>query len=181
MPLGGLVLVCIGTACCPCLAGHCRQKCPIWPQEKHFLFVESFPLGLISLFLFSLGEAPPEEVFSKEQALYIVHASASKAPLFQKTLYLPQPQAVLPEALGAKWRTPGPWEAPAEVVVVALNQTVVDKFLKVCVEWEGARQGAQPQLPVSPLLPREVEHSLPPFLSQWQNIWGSPLKSEIVG
>ena len=48
---GGLVLVCIGTACCPCLAGHCRQKHPIWPQEKYFLFVESFPLGLIFFFL----------------------------------------------------------------------------------------------------------------------------------
>ena len=31
---------------------------------------------------------PPEGVFSKEQALYIVHASALKAPLFQKKLYL---------------------------------------------------------------------------------------------
>ena len=47
---GGLVLVCIGTACCPCLAGHCRQKYPIWPQEKHFLFVESFPLGFFFFF-----------------------------------------------------------------------------------------------------------------------------------
>ena len=72
------------------------------------------------------------------------------------------------EALEAKWGTPGPWEAQAELVVVALNQKVVDKFLKVCVEWEGARQGAQPQRPVSSLLPREVEHSLPPFLCQWQ-------------
>ena len=42
-------------------------------------------------FFFSLGEAPPEGVSSKEQALYIVHASALKAPLFQKTLYLSQP------------------------------------------------------------------------------------------
>ena len=72
------------------------------------------------------------------------------------------------EALEAKWGTPGPWEAQAELVVVALNQKVVDKFLKVCVEGEGARQGAQPQRPVSPLLPREVDHSLPPFLCQWQ-------------
>ena len=45
----------------------------------------------INLFFFSLGEAPPEGVSSKEQALYIVHASALKAPLFQKTLYLSQP------------------------------------------------------------------------------------------
>ena len=72
------------------------------------------------------------------------------------------------EALEAKWGTPGSWEAPAEVAAVALNQKVVDKFLKVCVEGEGARQGAGPQHPVSPLLPREVEHSLPPFIHQWQ-------------
>ena len=32
------------------------------------------------------------------------------------------------EALGAKWVTPGPWEAQAEVAVFALNQKVVDKF-----------------------------------------------------
>ena len=64
--------------------------------------------------------------------------------------------------------TPGPWEAQAEVVAIALNQKVVDKFLKVCVEGEGARQGAGPQHPVSPLLPREVEYSLPPFIHQWQ-------------
>ena len=64
--------------------------------------------------------------------------------------------------------TPGPWEAQAEVVAIALNQKVVDKFLKVCVEGEGACQGAGPQHPVSPLLPREVEHSLPPFIHQWQ-------------
>ena len=31
-----------------------------------------------------------------------------------------------------------------------------DKFLKVCVEGAGACQGAWPQRPVSPLLPREV-------------------------
>ena len=72
------------------------------------------------------------------------------------------------EALEAKWGTPGPWEAQAEVVAIALNQKVVDEFLKVCVEGEGARQGAGPQNPISPLLPREVEHSLSPFLHQWQ-------------
>ena len=48
--------------------------------------------------------------------------------------------------------------------VVALNQKLLDKFLKVCVEGEGACQGALPQRPVSPLIPQEVEHSLPPFL-----------------
>ena len=72
------------------------------------------------------------------------------------------------EALEAKLGTPGSWEAQVEVVVVALSQKVVDKFLKVCIEGEGARQGARPQRPVSPLLPWEVEHSLPPFLCQWQ-------------
>ena len=54
--------------------------------------------------------------------------------------------------------------------VVILNQKLVDKFLKICVEEEGACQGAQPQRPVSPLTPWEVEHSLPPFLRQWQKI-----------
>ena len=66
------------------------------------------------------------------------------------------------DALEAKWGTPGPWEVQAEVAVVALNKKVVDKFLKVCVEGEGARQGVRPQRPVSPLLP--------PFLRQWQKI-----------
>ena len=74
------------------------------------------------------------------------------------------------EALEAKWGTPGPWGAQAEVAVVALNKKVVDKFLKVCIEGEGALQGPRPQRPVSPLLPREVEHSLPPFFCQWQKI-----------
>ena len=83
----------IGTACCPCLAGHCQQKCPIWPQEKHFLFVESFPLRLIFFFFFLAWVRPPEGVFS-----YIVHAAALKAPLFKKKkkkqkkpLYLSKP------------------------------------------------------------------------------------------
>ena len=34
--------------------------------------------------------------------------------------------SVLP--LGAKWGTPGSWEAQSKVVAVALNQKVVDKF-----------------------------------------------------
>ena len=66
--------------------------------------------------------------------------------------------------MGAKWGTPGSWEAQTEAVAIALNQKVVDKFfLKVCAEGEGARQGAQPQRPVSPLLPWEVKHFLPLF------------------
>ena len=59
------------------------------------------------------------------------------------------------EALEAKWGTPGPWEAQVEVAAIALNQKVVDEFLKVCAEGEGAHQAAQPQRPVSPLLPWE--------------------------
>ena len=54
--------------------------------------------------------------------------------------------------------------------VVTLNQKLFDKFLKVCVEEEGARQGAPLQCPVSPLTPQEAEHSLPPVLCQWQKI-----------
>ena len=68
--------------------------------------------------------------------------------------------------MGNSWALGGGTEA----VSMALNQKVVDKFLKVCAEQEGARQGTRPQRPVSPLLPREVEHSLPPFLHQWQKI-----------
>ena len=84
------------------------------------LFVESFPLGFFFFFL-SLGEAPLRGFSPRSISLYIVHASDSKAPLFQKTLYLPQPQAMLWEALGAKWGTPRPWEAQTEVVAIALN------------------------------------------------------------
>ena len=68
-----------------------------------------------------------------------MHASASKAFLFQKSLHPPQPQAMLWEALGANWGTPGPWEAQTEAAAIALNEKVVDKYLKVCVEREGAR------------------------------------------
>ena len=67
-----------------------------------------------------------------------MHASASKALLFQKSLHPPQPQAMLWEALGAKWGTPRPWEAQTEAAEIALTQKVVDKYLKVCVEGEGA-------------------------------------------
>ena len=79
------------------------------------------------------------------------------------------------EGLGAKWGIPRAWEAQAEVVVIALNQKVVDKFLKVFMEGEGARKVAQPQRSVSPLFPQEVEHSLPPFLCQWQKIWSAQM------
>ena len=35
------------------------------------------------------------------------------------------------------------WEAQTEVAVITLNQKVVDKFLTVCAEEEGAHQGAR--------------------------------------
>ena len=63
--------------------------------------------------------------------------SVSRAPLFQKTLYLFQPPAMFWEALGANWGTPGTWEVQTEAAAIALNQKVMDKFLKVCVEEEG--------------------------------------------
>ena len=87
------------------------KKCPIWPQEKHFLFVESFPLGLIFfifiyllLLLFWPGWGPPERFFSKEYALYIVHESALKAPLFQKKLFI---FLSLRQCSGRLWRQSG--------------------------------------------------------------------------
>ena len=66
-----------------------------------------------------------------------MHVPASKAALFQKILYLFQPQAMFWEALGEKWGTPGPWEAQTEAAAIALSQKVMDKFLKVFVEEEG--------------------------------------------
>ena len=76
------------------------------------------------------------------------------------------------EVLEAKWGIPKPWGGASRGGggVVALNQKVVDKFLKACVEGKGAHQGSWPQRPVNPLLPREVEHSLPSFLHQWLKI-----------
>ena len=65
-----------GTGCCLCLAGHFGKKCSIWPQEKHFAFVKSFLLRIFFLFCFSSffffwgGEAPPEGILCKEQALF---------------------------------------------------------------------------------------------------------------
>ena len=67
-----------GTACYLCLARHFGKKCSIWPQEKHFAFVKSFLLRIFffffscfsSFFFFLLGEAPPEGILCKEQALF---------------------------------------------------------------------------------------------------------------
>ena len=39
---------------------------------------------------------------------------------------------------GVKWGTFGPWKEQTEVAAIALNQNVVNKFLKVCIEGEGA-------------------------------------------
>ena len=33
--------------------------------------------------------------------------------------------------MGAKWRTPGPWEAQTEAAAITLNHKMVGKFLKV--------------------------------------------------
>ena len=86
------------------------------------------------------------------------------------------------EALYVNWGIPRSWKVQGEVVVIALNRKVVDTFLKVSVEWEGARQGTQPLCPVSPLLPQEVEHGLPPFLHQWNMICvgGEPASSTAI-
>ena len=39
---------------------------------------------------------------------------------------------------GVKWGTFGPRKEQTEVAAIALNQKVVNKFLKVCIEGEGA-------------------------------------------
>ena len=72
----------------------------------------------------------------------------------------------------AKWGTPKPWRRASGGGggVVALNQKVLDKFVQVCVEGEGARQGIQPQGPVSPLFPQEVEQSPSFSLSMAENM-----------
>ena len=48
------------------------------------------------------------------------------------------------ETLDAKWGVLKPWGGTSGGGVVALNQKVLDKFLKVFVEGEGTRQGAWP-------------------------------------
>ena len=75
------------------LGGTLLAKMPHLATRETFFIcrIVSIRINLFFFFFFSLGEAPPEGVSSKEQALYIVHASALKAPLFQKTLYLSQP------------------------------------------------------------------------------------------
>ena len=114
-----------------------------------------FQASLLFCFYFSLGEAPLrglflrstlcilciclfQEVlffcFRKPFIFFSLRQSVSRAPLFQKTLFLFQPQTMFWEALGAKWGTLGPCEAQTEAVAIALNQKVMDKFLKVCVE-----------------------------------------------
>ena len=74
------------------------------------------------------------------------------------------------ETLDAKWGVLKPWGGTRGGGVVALNQKVLDKYLKVFIEEKGTRQGVRLQCPVNPLLPREVEHSIPPFLHQLQKI-----------
>ena len=108
-----------------------------------------------------------------------MHVSALKAPLFKlKTNKQTNKNTSLSfSALGNtlegfEGKVGNSWDlgGAAEVAVVTLNQKVADKFLKVCVEWEGAHQGTQPLCPVSPLLPQEVGHGLPLFLHQWKKI-----------
>ena len=79
--------------------------------------------------------------FRKLFIFFSLRQSVSRAPLFRKTIYLFQPQAMFGEALGAKWGTLGPWEAQTEAVAIALNQKVMDTFLKVCVEEGGGLAG----------------------------------------
>ena len=74
----------------------------------------------------------PLRVFSKEHALHIVYVSALKVLLCKKLFIFFSLRQHL-------WRL---WEAQMEVAAVTLNQKVVDKFLKVCAEGEGAHQGA---------------------------------------
>ena len=123
-------------------------------------------LSLSFCFYFSLGEPrpPPQGGFLQGAGSVYCVSSALKAPLFQKNSLSFSALGNALGGFGGKVATPGPWEAQAEVVAIALNQKVVDKFLKVCVEGEGARQGTQPKRPVSPLFPREVEQS-PSFSS----------------
>ena len=68
----------------------------------------------------SLGEDPLKG-FTPKSTLWILSTLLPQRLLFQKILYPPQPQAMLWEALGAKWGTPRPWEAQTEVVAIALN------------------------------------------------------------
>ena len=84
----------------------------------------------INPFSHSLGEAPLRG-FSPRSMLCLLCMCLLQKPLCFRELYLPQPQAMLWEALGAKWGTPGPWEVQTEVTGIAINQNVMDKFLKV--------------------------------------------------
>ena len=69
------------------------------------------------------------------------------------------------ETLDAKWGVLKPWGGTSGGGVVALNQKVLDKYLKVFIEEKGTRQGVRLQCPVNPLLPQEVEPQYPSFSS----------------
>ena len=81
----------------------------------------------INPFSHSLGEAP----LRGRSMLCLLCVSLLQKLLCFRELYLPQPLAMLWEALWAKWGTPGPWEAQTEVAGITINQNVMYKFLKV--------------------------------------------------
>ena len=66
-----------------------------------------------------------------------MHETALKAPLFKKLFIFLSLRQHFGRVCGQTSGTPGPWEVQMEVVVIALTQKVVEKFLKVCVEGEG--------------------------------------------
>ena len=74
------------------------------------------------------------------------------------------------EALGAKWGTPGSWEAQSKAVAVALNQKVVDKFFKGLRRGGGSSPGLSAAASCKPS-PSSGGRPLSPsffFFLQWQ-------------
>ena len=74
------------------------------------------------------------------------------------------------EALDAKWGVFKPLGGASRGCSGPLNKKMLDKFLKVSIEREGALQGAWLLRPVSTLFPQEEEYCLSPFVCQWQKI-----------
>ena len=68
-------------------------KMPHLATRETFFICRIVSITINLFFFFLAWVRPPEGLFSKEQALYIVHATALKAPLFKKkkTLYLSKP------------------------------------------------------------------------------------------
>lgn len=84
------------------------------------------------MFCFSLAW-----VRTPKHALQIMHPSAFKVTLFKKLfIFFSLRQRF--KGFGDKWELLDPGrEVQMEAAVIALNQKVVDKFLKVCVEGRG--------------------------------------------